>query len=128
MKTVSKQGTQSSMSNSVKECPADTEKDATRVSTLPPGRLYLPSESPVLQVACGLHHTVLLLQNGMVYTFGSNQYGQLGSGDIVALTGPQLVRVSATHIAAGSNHTVVLTNRGEVLTFGNYVVSVINNE
>ena len=28
-----------------------------------------------------LYISVVLLQNGEVYTFGSNQYGQLGQGD-----------------------------------------------
>ena len=32
----------------------------------------------VAQVACGLQHTVLLCDDGSVYTFGSNHYGQLG--------------------------------------------------
>lgn len=38
---------------------SDIERDASRVSSLPPARVHLPTESPVVQVACGLHHTGL---------------------------------------------------------------------
>lgn len=45
---------------------SDVERDATRIACLPPAKLNLTSESPVVQIACGLHHSVLLLQNGQV--------------------------------------------------------------
>lgn len=45
---------------------SDIERDVTRIACLPPAKLILPSPSPVIQVACGLHHSLLLLQNGQV--------------------------------------------------------------
>lgn len=67
---------------------------------------------------------MILLQNGEVYTFGSNIYGQLGVGDIAAHAGLLHVKLSgiATQVAAGSNHTAVLTSKGEVYIFGSYQV------
>ena len=35
----------------------------------------------VVTVACGYYHTVALGENGLVYVFGRNDYGQLGMGD-----------------------------------------------
>ncbi|KAH0954749.1 hypothetical protein HN011_008203, partial [Eciton burchellii] len=102
---------------------SDVERgDAARIASISPARVPIPSESPVVQVSCGLHHTVLLLQNGEVYTFGSNIYGQLGVGDLVIHAGPVQVKLPtiAIQIAAGSNHTVILTSKGEVYTFGAY--------
>jgi E3 ubiquitin-protein ligase MYCBP2 len=62
----------------------------------------------------------VLLQNGEVFTFGSNIYGQLGVGNLIAQAGPVLVKVPgvAVQVAAGSNHTAVLTAEGEVYAFG----------
>ncbi|XP_063987126.1 E3 ubiquitin-protein ligase MYCBP2 isoform X2 [Diachasmimorpha longicaudata] len=102
---------------------SDAERgDATRIASIPPARVPIPTDSPVIQVTCGLHHTVILLQNGEVWSFGSNLYGQLGVGDLVAHAGPVQVKIptAATQVVAGSNHTVVLTNKGEVYTFGAY--------
>ncbi|KAJ0183671.1 hypothetical protein K1T71_000094 [Dendrolimus kikuchii] len=100
----------------------ETERDASlKVSSLPPARVSVPGGHKVSAVACGLHHTVILTEHGEVLTFGSNQYGQLGVGDI--LTHHRIVRVRvprAAAIAAGSNHTAVLTREGELYTFGNY--------
>lgn len=104
---------------------SDAERgDATRIASIPPARVPIPSDSPVIQVACGLHHTVALLQNGEVFSFGSNIYGQLGVGDLIAHAGPVQVKIptAATQIAAGSNHTVVLTVKGEVYSCGAYQV------
>lgn len=58
-----------------------------------------------------------------MFTFGSNQWGALGAGDIA--THHRLVRVRvprASAIAAGSNHSAVLTRDGELYTFGSYQV------
>jgi len=103
---------------------SDVERDASRVTSLPPAAVHLPAETSVIQIACGLHHTVLLLQSGEVMAFGSNTYGQLGVGDLLPRGGPTLVKLAChtMHVAAGSNHTVVLSNKGEVYTFGNYQV------
>lgn len=72
---------------------------------------------------------MILLQNGQVYSFGSNTYGQLGVGDLGVHSGPVQVKLNgiATRVAAGSNHTVILTFLGEVYTFGAYQVGILVN-
>lgn len=56
-------------------------------------------------------------------TFGSNQLGQLGAGDVAAHHRIVRVRVPrASAVAAGSNHTAVLSRDGELFTFGCYQV------
>ncbi|XP_050683096.1 E3 ubiquitin-protein ligase MYCBP2 [Leptidea sinapis] len=100
----------------------DMEKDTPfKGSSLAPARIPLPGGQKIEAIACGLHHTVLLTHTGEVLTFGSNQFGALGAGDISAHHRIIRVRVPrASAIAAGSNHTAVITKEGEVYTFGNY--------
>ena len=73
------------------------------------------------QIACGRYHTVALSINGEVFTWGSNDYGQLGHGDqkdrnvptkVESLSGEIIVK-----IACGHDHTAVVTERGKVLTW-----------
>lgn len=92
------------------------------VTPLPPAHVPIPSSSPIIQVCCGLHHTAALTAAGEVYCWGSNQYGQLGTGDLQPISAPVQVKISgvASQIAAGSNHTVILSSNGIVFTFGNY--------
>ncbi|XP_055587703.1 E3 ubiquitin-protein ligase highwire isoform X4 [Uranotaenia lowii] len=99
-----------------------SDTDTPRVVPVPPQRVELPSKSPIVQISCGLHHTVVLTLVGEVFTFGSNQYGQLGTGDLQPISGAHLVKIPhmVSQVAAGSNHTVVLTSKGIVYTFGNY--------
>lgn len=96
--------------------------ESERVAPLPPARVTIPSSSPIIQISCGLHHTVVLTSAGEVFTFGSNQYGQLGTGDLQPAPAPVQVKIPclASQVAAGSNHTVILSQKGIVYTFGNY--------
>ncbi|RWS17339.1 E3 ubiquitin-protein ligase MYCBP2-like isoform X4 [Dinothrombium tinctorium] len=100
------------------ETNAGSDCENSKLSSLPPTKLNITQK--ITQIACGLHHTVLLSQNGEVFTFGSNQQGQLGVGDFVIREKPVKIPINATitQIAAGSNHTVLLTSHGQVYTFG----------
>ena len=74
----------------------------------------------ITSVALGSHF-VCLDYNGNVYTFGSNDYGQLGIGeDTLEFTNiPQKVNLPpCTEICCGDNHTVCLSESEEVYSFG----------
>lgn len=58
-----------------------------------PTLLSLPCiKQRVAQVACGLHHSLCLLDNGNVVSFGQNEYGQLGLSKKNSETGPAVVQ------------------------------------
>ncbi|RVE72057.1 hypothetical protein OJAV_G00057880 [Oryzias javanicus] len=72
--------------------------------------------------ACGNDHTAVLTTDGVVFTFGSGQYGQLGHNSLVNELRPRLVAElwgsKVTKIACGRNHTLVLTDHMKVYSFG----------
>ena len=67
----------------------------------------------VVKVAAGCYHTVSVGRGGLLYVFGRNNHGQLGTGDNNERHTPFTVRTLAgkniVSLAAGFYHTVVLT-------------------
>ncbi|XP_066562691.1 E3 ubiquitin-protein ligase MYCBP2 isoform X4 [Amia ocellicauda] len=99
------------------------DKDASKITTYPPGSVRFDCELRAVQVSCGFHHSVVLMENGDVYTFGYGQHGQLGHGDVNSRGSPTLVQSlpgPSVHVTAGSNHTAVLLMDGQVFTFGSF--------
>ena len=80
---------------------------------------------PVVQVAAGYEHTVVLTLSGHVYTFGLGVRGQLGHGsrfnELVPRRIDKLSRMTAPviQISASGYHTAVRLADGRVLSFGN---------
>ncbi|XP_014307555.1 probable E3 ubiquitin-protein ligase HERC6 [Myotis lucifugus] len=76
----------------------------------------------VIYISCGYEHTAVLTQNGKVFTFGDNCFGQLGHSPTAKKSGPQEVeRIDGlvSQIDCGSFHTLayVYTTR-RVVSFG----------
>ena len=80
-------------------------------------------QEPVLKIACGNDHTLLLGKSGAVYAFGRGNAGQTGLQTRDNTTTPQRVDTLAPYrvvqIAAGANHSVALTDVNQVFCFGN---------
>lgn len=87
-----------------------------------PAPLKLPSHVLYKQIAAGFQHTLILCENGVVYCFGSNSFGQLGLGlsqqqsTSTLLTLP--INKPVKQISAGYNYTLVLCEDGSVYAFG----------
>ncbi|ETL32515.1 hypothetical protein L916_14922 [Phytophthora nicotianae] len=82
--------------------------------------------SPVVDVACGYTHTVVLTASGELYSWGLGEYGQLGTGDVYqplparvqlppdALCAPdQLARVYC-----GAFHSIATTEKRVMFAWG----------
>nr|CCA15086.1 RCC1 and BTB domaincontaining protein putative [Albugo laibachii Nc14] len=88
-----------------------------------PSLLAAPLDSLVVpSLACGYYHTIALAEHGSVYSFGRNDYGQLGHGHRHHLSEPTLIKALAkTHavqVTCGCYHTLVLSEDGKVYPFG----------
>jgi alpha-tubulin suppressor-like RCC1 family protein len=81
---------------------------------------------PVMQLAAGNNHTCVLLQSGLIYCWGDNQFGQLGynrtdnlgDGEPVTSFGYVTLGDLATRIAAGGDHTCALLTSGALRCWG----------
>jgi len=81
---------------------------------------YIPR---VVKVACGNKHSVLLTDDGKVWTFGAGMLGALGHGhDFTDKYWPTLVEgiseKRVIDIKCGQHHTIALTEDKEVWTWG----------
>ncbi|KAG7400056.1 hypothetical protein PHYBOEH_007124 [Phytophthora boehmeriae] len=95
----------------------------TSEPVLEPTRLAPPLDrAVVLQLSCGYHHTAAVTEDGAVYTFGRNDYGQLGLGHKMHMSMPMAVeslsRMRIVQVACGCYHTLALSDDGKVLPFG----------
>ena len=72
----------------------------------------------VTMVSCGGGHTAFI-QNGQIYTFGNNKYGQLGHGNYNNLNIPVKIEGfdNVSFLSCGSDYTAFIQD-GQVYTFG----------
>ncbi|XP_047510210.1 probable E3 ubiquitin-protein ligase HERC4 isoform X1 [Pieris napi] len=88
-----------------------------------PKIIKLLATKNLIQIACGSYHSIALTNNGELYTWGANSFGQCGLGMMSNKeTTPQqitsLVGVPIALVTCGSNHTFVLSKSGAVYGFG----------
>uniref|UniRef100_A0A4X2M2C8 HECT and RLD domain containing E3 ubiquitin protein ligase family member 6 n=1 Tax=Vombatus ursinus TaxID=29139 RepID=A0A4X2M2C8_VOMUR len=81
------------------------------------------SSVKIIQVSCGLYHSIALAQDGKVFSWGKNHYGQLGLKENVSLqTRPQWVKslngIPMAQVAAGGDHSFALSLSGTPYGWG----------
>lgn len=77
---------------------------------------------PVVRLCCGQAHTLAMTATGLLWSWGLNEHGQLGLGDLKPRYKPEQVKAMrvprCADISAGSRHTLALSERGLVFAFG----------
>ncbi|XP_056107333.1 retinitis pigmentosa GTPase regulator b isoform X2 [Rhinichthys klamathensis goyatoka] len=86
-----------------------------------PSKFWLKNDVP-LRISCGDEHTALVTENGKLFMFGSNNWGQLGLGTKTTVNKPTCVKAlkseSVKLAACGRTHSLVYTSRGNLYASG----------
>ncbi|XP_048365977.1 E3 ISG15--protein ligase HERC5-like isoform X2 [Sphaerodactylus townsendi] len=80
-------------------------------------------DKQMVQIACGDHHSMALSKGGQLFSWGQNDYGQLGlGGEMTSSREPQRVQaldgIPLAHIAAGGSHSLAVSLSGSVYSWG----------
>lgn len=92
-----------------------------------PVQVKLP---PVVQIACGMHHSVAVDAEGYAYAWGAGSYGRLGTGSQLDCRTPVRLQQFARKnrqdrvraVAAGNNATAVIDQRQRLWVVGRWRV------
>lgn len=89
-----------------------------------PKLIYYPE--PICRISAGFDHCMSLTENGHIYSFGDNEFGQLGlelNTKKVSIDNPVLIsdpiqESQICGIASGRHHNLILTDNGSVYAYG----------
>jgi uncharacterized repeat protein (TIGR01451 family) len=90
------------------------------VQSLYSGQSLVTGIVNAMSISAGVTHTCALLADGTIKCWGSNLYGQLGNGSLVASSTPVTVAGISTAVAvkSGGYHTCALLSDGTVRCWG----------
>jgi uncharacterized repeat protein (TIGR02543 family) len=104
--------------------------DQTTVNKLVPvditAHFNLEADEKIIRIALGDNHSAVLTSNGRVFTWGINDFGQLGNDTKIDSNAPIDITTfidlefgeMITNISLGRNHTAAITSMGRMFTWG----------
>jgi alpha-tubulin suppressor-like RCC1 family protein len=78
------------------------------------------SDKKIIDICCGYEHTIVLTNNAEVYSWGGNEWGQIGNGTHKEQSTPIKVNgfnESVVQISCGGYHSMALTESGRVFSW-----------
>jgi alpha-tubulin suppressor-like RCC1 family protein len=74
----------------------------------------------IIQVSCGRSHTLVCDEDGKVYSFGQNKFGELGQGHDKEVVKPTIIQdlISVYRVACGRHHSAALDEDGTLYMWG----------
>ena len=86
-----------------------------------PGKFWIKRDR-IRALSCGDEHTAVVTSTGRLFTFGSNEFGQLGLGHSNNVLRPSCVKCIKPDrvqvVACGKTHTIIATESGRLFGFG----------
>lgn len=96
--------------------------DGTTVASLDPVQISGFGGQPITQIAAGRFRSAAIAADGTIWTWGRNQFGELGNGTTISSSTPVQVPVApgrlALDIQVGLTHTAVVADDGTVWVWG----------
>jgi alpha-tubulin suppressor-like RCC1 family protein len=83
--------------------------------------------SNIIDIDGGDFHSLLINSEQNVFSFGSNEYKQLGHNKYTDIPNVIDDLTNIIQISAGNTHSIVLTSEKKVIVFGNNYVLIKNN-
>ena len=89
----------------------------TKINTLP---TPIPNLPIITEVNCGFKFTVCIDEFGYIWSFGANEFGQLGLGNTKNTRSPQQITdiPPVKHISCGLQHVITITDDNNLWSFG----------
>ena len=88
-----------------------------------PQKIVFPSKEKIINISCGLRHTLVLLMNGLLYGWGGNKNGQLGLNKEESVAKPELIEINKNqekfkYIYCYCNSSFAITTNGLLYSWG----------
>jgi hypothetical protein len=95
-----------------------------------PTKVKALNDIKIKMISCGYHHSMVLTENGCVYSWGYNEFGQLGLGNTINSNTPKQIKMKdiiIDKITCGRSHSLFLTNNGVIYAFGSNLYGQIGS-
>lgn len=105
--------------------------DKTLINCVKPmditSRFKLYNDEKIIKISAGGFHALLLTNQGRIFAWGNNQYGQLGDGTYINKSKPVNITPNCNlhyneeidNIYTGLGHSLFITSLGRVFSWGN---------
>lgn len=74
----------------------------------------------IISVSCGLRHSAFIQENGQLWMFGENRFGQCSEASLEPVSFPKCVTTAGIvkSVVLGARHTMFVTDLDEIFAFG----------
>ena len=83
----------------------------------------IPNLPKISEISCGMYFTVCVDCEGFIWSFGDNDYGQLGAGtgnQTIFYVPQKLLNIPpVVSVSCGATHTLIITNDDNLWSWGN---------